>query len=138
MSRTVAVVALVASLAGATVTAGASAAATPAARTAACVVSASFSPSRGDPESLRVRFTVRGFGRGKPVYLHYLAPGRRFVRTVGLGFSTGACGYLRTGLRRLFPFQVRPGNWRLQFDTQGRYHRYPRRPYVVLIVPVLS
>jgi hypothetical protein len=112
--------------------------AAPPAASATCAVSASFSPSRGNPQTLRVHFTVRGFGRGRPVYLHYLAPGRHFVATVGLGFATGSCGYLRTGLRRLFPFHVRPGNWRLQFDTQGRYHRYPRRPWVVLLVPVLS
>jgi hypothetical protein len=129
MGRRLAIVAMVVLLVGI---------AAPAPATAACSVSASFSPSRGDPQTLRVRFTVRGFGRGNPVYLHYLAPGRHFVKTVGLGFATGSCGYLRTGLRRLFPFRVRPGTWRLQFDTQGRYHLHPRRPWVVLAVPVLS
>jgi hypothetical protein len=110
----------------------------PAAAAATCPVSASFSPSRGDPATLRVRFTVRGFQPGHPVYLHYLAPGRRFVLTVGLGFASGRCGTLVSSRRRLFPFRhLSNGDWRLQFDEQGRYHRRPSRPFVVLLVPVL-
>lgn len=103
-----------------------------------CPVSASFSPSRGDPLRLHVRFHVAGFRGRKPVYLHYLNPSRRLARTVGLGFTSGVCGLLTTSRRRLFPFRrVRPGTWRLQFDTQGRFHRRPRAPFVILRVPVV-
>jgi len=85
-----------------------------------------------------VRFSARGFGRGRPIYVHYLAPGRHLVRTIGLGFGQARCGSLTTSPRRLFPFRtVRSGTWRLQFDTQGGYHRSPRAPFVVLAVPVI-
>ena len=105
---------------------------------ASCPLGASFSPSRGDPSRLRVRFSVRGFRPGHPVYLHYLAPGRHLALTVGLGFASGRCGTLTSSRRRLFPFRrLAVGDWRLQFDTQGRYHRRPSRPFVVLLVPVL-
>jgi hypothetical protein len=103
-----------------------------------CHVGASFSPTRGNPERLVVRFSARGFGRGRPIYLHYLAPGRHLVRTIGLGFGQARCGSIVTSRRRLFPFRtVRSGTWRLQFDTQGRYHSRPRAPFVVLAVPVI-
>jgi hypothetical protein len=124
---------LLGALAGAVLLADASAAAP-----APCHVGAGFSPSRGNPQTLRVRFSVRGFGSGRPIYLHYLAPGRRLVRTVGLGLGRGRCGSLTTARRRLFPFRsVSPGTWRLQFDTRGRYARHPGAPLVVLQVPVL-
>jgi hypothetical protein len=103
-----------------------------------CPVSASFSPTRGDPLSLRVRFHVAGFRGRKPVYLHYRRPSGHLAGTVGLGFTSGVCGLLTTSRRRLFPFRtVAAGTWRLQFDTQGRYHRRPRAPFVVLRVPVV-
>jgi hypothetical protein len=103
-----------------------------------CPVSASFSPTRGDPTRLRVRFHVAGFRGRKPVYLHYLNPSRHLARTVGLGFTSGVCGLLTSSRRRLFPFRdVRAGTWRLQFDTQGRFHRRPRAPFVILRVPVV-
>jgi hypothetical protein len=103
-----------------------------------CPVSAGFSPTRGDPLTLRVRFHVAGFRGRKPVYLHYRNPSGHLARTVGLGFTSGVCGLLTTSRRRLFPFRtVRAGTWRLQFDTQGRYHRRPRAPFVVLRVPVV-
>ena len=103
-----------------------------------CPVSASFSPSSGDPLTLRVRFHVAGFRGRKPVYLHYRNPSGHLARTVGLGFTSGVCGLLTTGRRRLFPFRsVQPGTWRLQFDTQGRFHRRPRAPFVILRVPVV-
>ena len=98
---------------------------------------ADFAPAQGDPQKLRVRFTVARFGRNRPVYLHYLGPNRHLKRTVRLGTTRGRCGYLRTHLRRLFPFTARPGTWRLRFDTRRHYRARPRSPYVTLAVTVL-
>jgi hypothetical protein len=98
---------------------------------------ADFAPSRGDPQRLRVRFTVARFGRNRPVYLHYIGPNHHLKRTVRLGTARGRCGYLRTGLRRLFPFTARPGTWRLRFDTRANYRVRASRPYVTLAVSVL-
>jgi hypothetical protein len=87
---------------------------------------ASFSPSKGDPARLRVRFSVSGFGLGTAnpdVYVHYVAPGGKLKQTVRLGRAQGPCGSIqRTALRRLFPF-ARPkhGKWQLQFDTSKSY-----------------
>lgn len=99
---------------------------------------ATFSPSRGDPQSMRVRFTVSRFGRNRPIYLHYLAPDRRRRATVYLGRTAGLCGYLRTGWRPLFPFRTRPGTWRLQFTTQRAYRVRPTRPFVTLAVTIVD
>jgi hypothetical protein len=127
---------LVASLAAAALLGAVAVPGSPAA--SRCQVGASFSPTRGNPSRLVVRFTVLGFGHGRPIYLHYLAPGRRLMRTIGLGFGQARCGSLTTGRRRLFPFRhVETGTWRLQFDTQGRYHGRPSAPFVVLAVPVV-
>ena len=98
---------------------------------------ADFAPSSGDPQRLRVRFTVYRFGRNRPIYLHYVGPNRHLKRTVFLGTARGLCGYLRTGLRKLFPFTARPGTWRLRFDTRRNYRVQARRPYVTLAVTVL-
>jgi hypothetical protein len=98
---------------------------------------ADYAPSRGDPQCLRVRFTVAQCGRNRPIYLHYIGPNRHLKRTVFLGTARGLCGYLRTGLRRLFPFTARPGTWRLRFDTRRNYRVRARAPYVTLAVSVL-
>ena len=98
---------------------------------------ADFSPSQGDPQKLRVRFTVAKFGRNRPIYLHYVGPNHHLKRTVRLGTARGRCGYLRTHRRRLFPFAAKPGTWRLRFDTRRNYRVAPRRPYVTLAVSVL-
>jgi hypothetical protein len=89
---------------------------------------AGFSPSKGDPAKLRVRFAVSGFGLGTPdpdVYVHYVAPGGKLRETVRLGRARGQCGSIaRTAKRRLFPFaNPRHGKWALQFDTSKRYRR---------------
>ena len=83
---------------------------------------AEFTPSRGNPLRLRVRFSVFGFGRaGLPVYVHYLDPRGREARTLRIGTTRGTCGSLpRTKRRPLFPFRARAGRWRLQFDTSRR------------------
>ena len=98
---------------------------------------ADFAPSRGDPQRLRVRFTVYKFGRNRPVYLHYIGPNRHLKRTVFLGTARGLCGYLHTGYRRLFPFTAARGTWRLRFDNRRNYTVRARRPYVTLAVTIL-
>src|SRR4051812_29521520 len=89
---------------------------------------AGFSPSKGNPAKLKVRFAVSGFGLGTPdpdVYVHYVAPGGKLRETVRLGRARGQCGSIaRTAKRRLFPFaNPRHGKWALQFDTSKRYRR---------------
>jgi hypothetical protein len=98
---------------------------------------ADFAPSSGNPQTLRVHFTVARFGRNRPIYLHYIGPNHHLKRTVRLGTTGGRCGYLRTGRRRLFPFSAAPGTWRLRFDIRRIYRVQPRTPYVTLAVPVL-
>src|SRR5688500_3234200 len=49
---------------------------------------ADFAPAKGDPRTLTVRFEVNGFGllrRNASVYLHYINPRGKGVRTVRLG-----------------------------------------------------
>ncbi len=88
---------------------------------------ATFRPSRGNPATLRVRFSINGFGlvrRNAPVYLHYVRPGGRGKRTIRLGTARGVCGRItRTRRRHLFPFEAERGRWILQFDTRRRYRR---------------
>ena len=88
---------------------------------------ANFRPGSGNPATLRVRFTINGFGlvrRRSSVYLHYVAPNGRVRRTVRLGRAAGVCGRItRTRKRRLFPFKAERGKWILQFDTRKRYER---------------
>jgi hypothetical protein len=100
------------------------------------IFGAGFRPSQGDPATLRVRFFAYDFGRGRTIYLHYVAPDLRLRLTVLLGRTQGPCGSLVTLRRRIFPFRARPGNWHLQFDTAQVYCRFAR-PRVRLIVPVL-
>ena len=100
-------------------------------------IGADIAPSSGDPQRLRVRFTVYRFGRNRPIYLHYIGPNKHLKRTVYLGTTRGLCGYLRTGYRKLFPFTANPGTWRLRFDIRRYYRVTARRPYVTLAVTVL-
>lgn len=92
----------------------------------ATAVSADFSPDQGDPATMKVRFTAAGMNLVAPkstVFLHYVTPTGKERRTVKLGRATGACGNLRTGLRRLFPFRPSNGSWTLQVDTSRTYRR---------------
>jgi hypothetical protein len=98
---------------------------------------ADFAPSRGNPQRLRVRFSMWRFGAGRTVYLHYVGPNRHLKRTVRLGVAGGRCGSLRTGYRRLFPFAARSGTWRLRFDIRRTYRAKATAPYVTLAVSVL-
>jgi hypothetical protein len=108
-------------------------------------ISASFRPLDGNPSTLKVRFSVYGFGlvqRGAPVYLHYVRPGGTAARTIRLGTATGVCGAIkRTKERRLFPFEAATGLWILQFDTRSRYERATtkrRTPWVRRPVDIFS
>ena len=108
-------------------------------------ISASFTPRTGNPSTLRVRFSVHGFGlveRGAPVYLHYVRPNGTPARTIKLGSSSGVCGAIsRTKQRRLFPFNAAKGVWILQFDTRSKYQRatFKRRtPWVRKPVEIFS
>jgi hypothetical protein len=106
---------------------------------------ASFKPRTGNPSTLKVRFTVNGFGlveRKAPVYLHYVRPNGTPARTIKLGVSTGVCGAIsQTKERRLFPFNASKGIWILQFDTRSKYERatFKRRtPWVRKPVEIFS
>jgi len=106
---------------------------------------ASFRPRSGNPSTLRVRFSVYGFGlvqRRAPVYLHYVRPDRKLQRTIRLGTATGVCGAIaQTRERRLFAFEASQGVWILQFDTRSKYERATskrRTPWVRKPVEIFS
>lgn len=108
-------------------------------------VHASFYPRRGNPSTLKVRFSINGFGlvkRRAPVYLHYVRPDGKLARTVRVGRSTGVCGAIRQKVwRRLFPFDPAKGLWILQFDTRRKYERATskrRTPWVRKPVQIFS
>ncbi len=111
---------------------------------------AKFTPNTGEPKTMRVSHVISGFGLGetKPsVYLHYVSPEAQKVvtkpitqkvtkpsggttttqfdaagvKSIRLGQLRGPCGVLRTSPRKLFPFKVTPGKWRLQYDTRPLY-----------------
>lgn len=90
-------------------------------------VFADFSPDTGNPASLRVRFSVNGFGllkRSSTVYVHYVRPNGKVRSTISLGKARGTCGLIRqTARKRLFPFSAERGRWVLQFDTNKSYKR---------------
>ena len=88
---------------------------------------AEFSPSAGNPRTLRVSFSVYGIGLGHSgpatVYVHYLDPRGHLLATAAIGRTAGACGDVRNARARpLFPFHhVAAGTWTLQFDTNRSY-----------------
>ncbi|MGI8803484.1 MAG: hypothetical protein ACR2KV_15185 [Solirubrobacteraceae bacterium] len=86
---------------------------------------ATFSPSTGDPRTLRVRYTVDAIGLSSPagaaVYLHYVDPAGRPRLNAGIGRTSGVCGSLHSIRHRLFPLEVTAGTWRLQFDLDRSY-----------------
>ncbi len=106
---------------------------------------ASFRPRSGNPSTLKVRFSVFGFGlvvRRAPVYVHYVRPDGTAARTIRLGTATGVCGAIaQTRQRRLFPFEAAKGVWILQFDTRSKYERATskrRTPWVRKPVEIFS
>lgn len=62
-----------------------------------------------------------GFGDGT-AFIHYRNPNGVHKKTVRLGQLRGPCGRLKTGKRRVMPFDnPQFGTWRLQFDTHRHY-----------------
>jgi len=92
---------------------------------------ADFTPNRGNPSALKVRWKAYGFklAQADPtinpvVYLHYIRPSGKRKLTVKLGIAKGACGQLApTAKRRLFPFNAERGLWKLQVDTNKTFRR---------------
>lgn len=88
---------------------------------------ATFKPASGDPNTLKVRFSLYGFAlagrQSPPIYVHYVSPAGKLKKTYRLGSGNGPCGSLRTSRRRLFPFRAGRGAWKLQFDTRSGYRR---------------
>ena len=88
-----------------------------------------FNPGNGNPATLKVRFSAFGFGIDRApgaaapqIYVHYVNPKGKSVRTVSLGKGQGTCGSIRkTAKRKLFPFAPKSGKWALQFDTRKKY-----------------
>ncbi len=90
-----------------------------------------------DPESTnnvrtwRAVMRLFGFGQGK-AFIHYLDPDGQMRKTVKLGRLQGPCGRLKTGERRVMPFDNPEfGVWRLQFDTRRRYDKDTVRKRVI-------
>ncbi len=97
--------------------------------------------SGGNPRTIRGRFLVWGYSMGgatRTVYVHYLAPSGRIRKTVSLGSTEGACGYLRTRLRRIFPLSVSSGTWTLQLDTRQSFARRPGGPVTRIHIRVTA
>jgi hypothetical protein len=86
-------------------------------------LNASFSPTTGDPKTLRVRWRVLGLGRRHGVYVHYVAPNGTLKRTLRIGTTRGPCGALKTGPIALFPFKFSYGTWTFQIDASRHYSR---------------
>jgi len=102
---------------------------------------ATFRPASGNPRTLRVRFSLYGFGlsgrQAPPIYVHYVRPSGRLRTTFKLGTGQGSCGSLTTSRRRLFGFRATRGRWTLQFDTSAKYVRArPTSPFLFYRLPV--
>lgn len=77
------------------------------------------------------RFKVWGFsldGSARQVYLHYVGPSGRAYRTLALGQTRGACGWLVSKRELFVPFSLSRGTWTLQVDTRRSYARHPDGP----------
>lgn len=101
-----------------------------------------FSPSQGDPTTLRARFSVWGFAlggtSGARVWLHWVDPTGKVRTSVALGTTSGDCGSLTTAPRRVFPFDPEAGRWVLVLDTQRRYRVQASGPRAKIAVHVRS
>jgi hypothetical protein len=92
------------------------------------------SPKSGPPDRM-VTFRARGFPRAKSLYVHYINPRKRVVKTVRLGRTARPCGTTEARVR-LIPFEKpRAGTWSLRFDTRQTYSG-TTRPQVRLPVTV--
>ena len=65
------------------------------------------------------------YALGKPLYLHYTRAGKR-MKSIRLGRLTGDCGDRRTRLARALPRGLRPGRYKLVFNTSAA--NAPRTP----------
>lgn len=98
-----------------------------------------FDTSGSSPKTINARFQVWGYsmnGVSRGVYVHYVAPSGRALKTVSLGSTAGQCGALRTGRRRLFPLSVSSGTWTVQLDAKRSYARHPDGPATRIAVHV--
>lgn len=95
-------------------------------------LTADFTPSSGNPKTLRVRFAVFGFGPlleaiGKPadaqVYEHVIDPQGTVRGTFRAGQPSGPCGTVRPSRRKILPFRATNGRWRYVFDTSRKYRK---------------
>lgn len=95
-------------------------------------LAADFLPSNGNPQTLRARFYVYGFGplltvqglsTSQPVYEHVFDPTGRKRGTFQVGRTNGPCGDMRSTRRRVLPFPPRNGRWTFRFTTKRTYRR---------------
>jgi len=86
-------------------------------------LTASFSPTTGDPNTMRVRWRVLGLGADSAVFVHYIAPNGKLRKSVRIGHAQGACGHLKTAPTRLFPFPISYGRWTFQIDAHSGYSK---------------
>jgi hypothetical protein len=84
-------------------------------------LAASFSPQKGNPATMRVRWRVLGIGPNRGVYVHYIQPNGKLKRTVRIGTSDRVCGALKTGPIALFPFRYSFGTWTFQVDASHKF-----------------
>jgi hypothetical protein len=75
-------------------------------------------PDTGTPGKL-LRIGARGFTTGKTLYAHIVRKGRS--RNERIGRLRGACSKL-LARKRLFSKKTKVGSYRVQFDTERRYH----------------
>jgi hypothetical protein len=79
--------------------------------------------SSSDVSTWEAVLRLFGFGDGK-AFIHYINPNGHHAKTVGLGKLEGPCGRLKTGKRRVMPFDnPQFGVWKLQFDTHRLFDR---------------
>lgn len=101
-----------------------------------------FSPSSGNPRTLKVSFSAFGFNLIAPstVYVHYITPKGKLKKTISLGKAKGACGHITsTKKRKLFNFTAERGKWILQYDTSRKYKKgnsKTRYPWATVSVKV--
>jgi hypothetical protein len=92
-------------------------------------LTADFSPSQGNPKTLRVRFRIFGFGPlltalGEPadaqVYEHVIDPKGKLRGTFKAGRPSGPCGLVKPSRRKILPFKATNGRWRYVFDISRK------------------
>lgn len=78
----------------------------------------------------KVRFYVYGFGpvltalgrsTSQTIYMHVFQPGGTRRGTFKVGRTSGACGDLVTGRRKVLPFGLKNGTWTYRFTTSKTY-----------------